>query len=191
MDMKSITALTITIIIIGIVLGIGFLVLSEFGDTLTKTTTTVENETLTTVTETGEFAVNNFSTDGLGCYGAFTVIEIWNATDDGLVAIPTTNYTTNTVKGLVTFSGSCVSGATGCFNNTNWNITYTYESSDSQSCAGLDETIDATEEIPAWLSLIVIISIVGIILYIVFKLMPKAGEMSGGSSGTEGVVARI
>lgn len=43
----------------------------------------------------------------------------------------------------------------------------------TQSQTGVNETISALAEIPSWLSIIVIIAIVGIILAIVFTVLPR------------------
>jgi len=44
----------------------------------------------------------------------------------------------------------------------------------SDAEAGVNDTIDAINEIPGWLDIIVIMSIVGIVLAIVFAVLPGA-----------------
>ena len=46
---------------------------------------------------------------------------------------------------------------------------------DSEAESGVNETIQALAEIPTWLSIIVILAIVGILLAIVFSVLPRAG----------------
>jgi uncharacterized membrane-anchored protein len=45
--------------------------------------------------------------------------------------------------------------------------------SGSEAESGVNETINAIAEIPTWLSIIVIIAIVGILLAIVFTVLPR------------------
>jgi len=45
----------------------------------------------------------------------------------------------------------------------------------SEAEAGVNETIQALAEVPTWLSIIVILAIVGILLAIVFSVLPRAG----------------
>jgi len=51
----------------------------------------------------------------------------------------------------------------------------------SDAEAGVNATIQAVNKIPTWLPIIVILSIVGIILAIVFTVMPRAQTMAGGA----------
>jgi len=48
----------------------------------------------------------------------------------------------------------------------------------SEAEAGVNDTIKALGEIPEWLTIVVILAIVGILLAIVFSVLPRAG---GGS----------
>lgn len=47
------------------------------------------------------------------------------------------------------------------------------DGSDAQ--AGVNDTITALKKVPTWLSIIVILAIVGILLAIVFSVLPRAG----------------
>jgi len=46
--------------------------------------------------------------------------------------------------------------------------------SGSEAEAGVNQTIQAVKKIPTWLSIIVILAIVGILLAIVFSVLPRA-----------------
>jgi uncharacterized protein involved in cysteine biosynthesis len=46
----------------------------------------------------------------------------------------------------------------------------------SMAQEGVNDTINAMSKIPTWLSIIVILAIVGILLAIVFSVMPAAGN---------------
>jgi len=45
----------------------------------------------------------------------------------------------------------------------------------SEAESGVNDTIQALAQIPTWLTIIVILAIVGILLAIVFAVMPRAG----------------
>ncbi len=47
-------------------------------------------------------------------------------------------------------------------------------SAGSEAESGVNETIQAVKKIPTWLSIIVILAIVGILLAIVFSVLPRA-----------------
>jgi len=168
----AIQGIVITLIIIGLILGIGFLVLEEFEDTLGTTVTTVANESII-VTDAGSYTSANSTSSSIFCFNSFAITDVLNGTTTGRII----NLTT-------TFSDSL---------NT-WNISYTYQSSTSEACQGIESTVDAMNEIPTWLTIIVIILIVGILLTIVFKVLPTNGEsgnMSYGGSGGSGITAEI
>jgi len=46
---------------------------------------------------------------------------------------------------------------------------------DSAADVGVNDTINALKEIPQWLDIIVILAVVGILLAIVFSVLPRAG----------------
>ena len=47
--------------------------------------------------------------------------------------------------------------------------------SGSEAEDGVNQTIQALAEVPSWLSIVVILAIVGILLAIVFSVLPRAG----------------
>ncbi len=182
-QIDTLHSIIITLLIIGIVIGIGFLVLTEFGDTMGDTTTTVANETIT-LTGNNVYVVNNHTTSTLYCYNSFTVLSVINATG-ATVAINSGNYTYSELGSIINTTSEFPIA---------WNVSYSYKHSTSEGCQGLDETINATEEIPGWLAIIVILFVVGILLAIAFKTFPKSGSggsISYGSSGASGTIAEI
>jgi len=177
----TLQTIIITLVVIGIVLGIGFLVLREFEVTLGDDTGTVGNETITP-TDGGIFVAYNSTTANLYCYHSFSPVTVTNNSGDNLI-IGGANYSYNENTGMFW-------NLTAEFPNA-WNISYTYQYGASEACEGLSSTIDATNEIPAWLIIIVILFIVGILLAIVFRVMPTgAGTFRGAGSGG-GVIAEV
>lgn len=170
--LNTVIAIATVMVVIGLVLGIGFMVLEEFEETLGTNVTTIYNETIAP-TDAGVFVVNNRSTDGIFCYHSFSVVRMFNATNG--VTIGSGNYSVQSATGRVQNTTS--EYPTGLSVNS-WNVTYTYTHDDGSACEGLNESIDAVNEIPTWLSILVIIAIVGVLLYLVFRFKGFAG---GGS----------
>ena len=90
----SLQAIVITLIIIGILLGIGLLVLEEFEETLGKTTGSVVNETVSP-TDAGIYVNYNHTTAGVYCYHSFSPTSVQNGSD----VIATGNYSYSSVTG--------------------------------------------------------------------------------------------
>lgn len=131
------------------------MVSSSFGNAVPKVgTQTVINETLTTVTQSGEW-VSNYDQCA---FSDFTVLSACNATGSG-VAMPTANYTVNAAGGI-----SMVATET-TWNNSNINISYTYDYG-SEACnitSALNTEINENTSIAG---IILTISLVGIVLSI-------------------------
>ncbi len=182
----SLQTIVITIMILGIVLGIGFLVLEEFETTLGTDIGTVVNETVAP-TDAGIYMAYNYTTADVYCYHSFVPTIVINATDD--VLISSGNYSYNSVSGLLKNTTSTFTDGSGV---NSWKVTYTYMYGDSAACEGLSETVNATKTIPTWLTIIIIMIIVGILLAVVFKVLPTAGEGGGfGGGSSSGITAEI
>lgn len=179
-DMNTLSVIVVALVVIGLVLGVGFLMLEEFQGSIGTTSTTVTNETVSTVAlNTCTYVANNHS--NTGCYNGFAITSAINSTNATEV-IPTTNYTVQSATG-------CVIAQAGDWAGSDWNITYTYLSSTSEACDGLDDTVNATATIPTWLSIIVILLIVGVLMALIFLALPKL--ISGDVTGAEGSIAQV
>lgn len=181
-QLGTLQAVIIALMIIGIVLGVGFMVLEEFEDTLATDTGTIRNETIAP-TDAGIFVMYNYTTNGtIPCYHSFNPLLVYNVSDGILVTSGNYSYEATTGK-FWNLTNDVVDGLGG----HDWNVTYTYGYG-GLSCAGVEETINATQKIPTWLPIIVILLIVGVILAIVFRVLPSAGagEQAGGGSGFGG-----
>jgi len=155
---NSLQGIAITLVIVGIVLGIGFIILDEFKDAAPTYTGTVTNETNAYINTTG-YTLDQAD----ACEFSNPVItQILNASDGAVIGL---GNATVTSAGLVT------NATTTTWAAVNISYTYTYG---GEACEGVADTIDATANIPDWLSIIVILAIVGIILAIVFNVLPKS-----------------
>jgi hypothetical protein len=181
-------AIIITLVVIGVILGIGFLVLEEFKGNLDDYGATVSVPENIAPTDTGVYVTKNSTTAAINCYNAFAVTQIKNRT--GNIIISSGNYTYNANSGLV----KNISFYVFSLGNL-WNITYTYKYG-KDSCGGIVDTVDATKKIPTWLAIIVILLIVGILLAIVFSVLPSSGggggfSFKGSGGGGGGTIAEI
>jgi len=173
----SLQGIITTLIVIGILLGIAFLVLEEFKGTMDDEIGAVEREMILSVgplnTAPGRISSNIYNSN---CFSSFAVknsTSVRNATSNTIISPTNYSYSSN---GSIWFTA--LNNVNG-FNNSNWNVSYTYKYG-KEGCGGVESTIDATTTITTWLSIIVILAIVGILLAIVFSVLPSSG---GGSSG--------
>ncbi len=110
------------------------------------------NETLTTVTETGE-TVSNAS---LCEFAGFSVNQATNATSG--ILIPATNFTASTA-GLVSFIGDDGEG----FNNSDWNVSYSFTWG-SEACTASQVTITQFATYPVLVGLVGTIIFLGLVI---------------------------
>ena len=170
-EIGNLQGIIFALVTIGLVLGIGFLVLEEMkNQSIDDYTTAIANETLTAVDETGKYVAYNYTTPSIPCFNGVTFSTVTNATGGEVIA--SGNYTTTT-NGWIGSTG-------GDYNDTDWNVTYSYAHG-GEGCTAVGEAIDATATIPTWLSIIIILLIVGILLAIVFKILPTRGGESVGT----------
>jgi len=172
-QLATLQGIVITLVAIGILIGIGFLVLEEFQSNLSENVATVNNETITP-TDDGVYVNYNYTTAGINCYNGFVPSIVTNATDG--VVISSGNYSYD--------SNGKIWNLTSEFPSS-WNVTYTYQYGD-EACSGVESTISATKKIPAWLPIVVILLIVGVILWLVFKVLPSGTSVSGFKLGRGG-----
>ena len=175
--------IVLTLVIVGVIIGVGFLVLEEFQSTLSENVATVSTPENIAPTTTGIYVTNNYTTAGINCYNAFTITQVKNRTGD--IVISAGNYSYNPATGLIQ-NISTYALSTGNL----WNVTYTYQYG-KEACSGVETTVAATAKIPTWLSIIVILAIVGILLAIVFKVLPSGGGGFSFGRGSGGTVAEI
>ena len=155
-----------TLMIVGLVLGIGFLVLEEFSENLetagqTESWNNATNQS--TNTFTNSFIIND-------------TVVITNATP---VTISSGNYTlTSNADGYATAAILTDAGMVE-FGGQNLTVTFT-QGSDART--GVEDTIDAATNVNDWLAIIAILAIVGVLLAIVFGVLPtiRGGRGGGG-----------
>lgn len=166
MSIDSMIPVVTLLVLIGIVMGLGLYVMNQTNEAISTTTNTVANETLTTVTQTGETVAT--STD---CgFRDFAVTTAYNATAGNGTVIGSGNYTVSANEGIVYAADSQ-------FNNTDWNVTYTYTGDEGvDSCEALETSLTGLSGFADWIAVIVVVIAAAIVLGIV---MSSFGRRSG------------
>jgi hypothetical protein len=161
-QLGNLQGIIMTLIVVGLLLGAGYLVLSKFIAVYPVETHTVSNETITPTTGGNYTTYNYQDTD---CFSNAKVVKVYNQTG-AILEIESANYTFSS-NGLLT------NITYDALYTPRWNITYTYDQG-IDGCEGVERTIDATDTIPEFLPIIIIVAVVGILLAIVFKVLPGA-----------------
>ncbi|MBD3252878.1 hypothetical protein GF386_04050 [Candidatus Pacearchaeota archaeon] len=130
---------------------------AEYRDSFSTTTVTVNNETLTTVTEAGEYVATN----GACNFQDFSVTIMTNAT--GGETINSANYTETAASGLVQ------AAAGSEYNNSDWNVSYTYGYSGA-ACNVTESLESELDDNTSIAGIVLTISLVGIILSILMGI---------------------
>lgn len=147
-----------TLVLIGILVAAGFYVLQEFleQDSLTDTAGIVTNESGGYINATG-YTLDQASKAG---FNTPVITLVHNNTD--AVVITSGNYTISSAGVLTNASA------------TNWvdvNVSYTYNYGE-EAYTSINDTIEAMTTVPELLGLIILIAMVGIILAVIFNVIP-------------------
>ena len=166
--LKALLPATLTIVIVGILLGVGLYTLYEVADGVASESITITNETV----RLGTTAVS-VATAG-DCHAReFTMVSLVNATTNA--TIPATNYTFSTA-GLLT-------GAAGDdnYNNSDAFIIHTYTGTSAagttDACEVIDTSITGTGGFSDWVAVIVVVLAAAVILGIVISSFGKRSSV--------------
>ena len=169
-QLGGLTAIVSTLIVVGILIAAGFFIIQTFleEDQFSDTAGVVTNETGLTITNTTTSQVARATSPG---FNTFNVVECYaNMTGLGLnleanTTIVSANYTFNVNTGVIT--GIVDSN----FSDVACSYTYLYG---EQAYESVNETIEAMKTVPELLGLIVLIVVIGIILAVIFNVIPGA-----------------
>jgi len=164
MKLEDIYPAVLTIILIGLVLGIGIYILSEVNNEVSDTSGSVVNETGLWINEslsTVDLATaNGFNTFAVSaCYGNATGV----GTDSTVnYSITSANYTVDTNAGTI------LTTTAGAENYTDVACSYTYFYGEEASEA-IDETMAGLGDFAGWIAIIVVVIAAAIVLGIVLS----------------------
>ncbi len=156
MELKDLYPVILTILLVGLVLGIGLYVLSSVGDELAITEGTVTNETGLFINDTTA-TVDTATTAG---FHNFAVTICTNAT--GGETIASGNYTTDADAGTIV--GTANRGTN--WSDVNCSYTYLYGSTASEA---VDSTVSGLGGFADWIAVIVVVIAAAIVLGIVMR----------------------
>lgn len=154
-----------TVVFVALLITVGFLVLQEFvqQDEL-KNPVTVTNETTTAINATPAYLSPN--ADGVRT-DTFVLTAAW---DSKSATIPLSNLSMNANTGTLT--NVTMGGYASA------NISYTFQRGDI-AYLGVNDTIEGLQTVPNLLGLLVLILLVGVVLAIVFNILPTGGRTIG------------
>lgn len=150
----------LAIVLAAILLVFGLMMLDDLLLETSTTLTAVTNETLSAVTETGETVTN---ADACG-FNGFAVTSVVNAT--GGEDITSGNYTVDARQGIVYSTGDAVR------NNTDWNVSYTYNAPDNEDvCNPANATLEGIGQFGDYVDLIVLAIVISIVIGLILMVM--------------------
>lgn len=162
--MNQIIGVFILVLVVSLIAGMTFLFTAQLKTTSGAMTNqrsylTATNESLTTVTETGE----DFATADYNNVICSSVVVV-NGTG-GYETIASGNYT---VSGC---SIAFASGGTAVYNNTNWIVNYSYNFISGEAWEAINDTEGAGMTIVDYLPLLFLAIIFGVILIVVLRVL--------------------
>ena len=154
----------LTIVLIGIIVGIGIFILTETSDAVSNTEITVTNET--GINATQGVAVSHASDCG---FSDFAVVEANNGSEIGAG-----NYTIDADLGTIT-------NASAEFQDSLWNVTYTYkgttDTSTTSYCGVMETTETGIGGFATWIAVIVVVLAAAIVLGIVLSSFGRGSSV--------------
>jgi len=154
----------LTLLLIGIVLGIGIYVLSSTSDAISTETITTYNETITGLSNTTGDYISVY--DDCGAHN-FQILDVTNETDGTILS--SGNYTFDTL-GLL-------KGTTGIYIGQDVNVSYYYtgtsDTSTDGACGVMSTTSTGVGTMADWIAVIVVVIAAAIILGIVISSFGK------------------
>jgi len=161
-----------TLVVVGILIAAGFFILQTFleEDEFSDTSGAVTNETGLTIVNTSTSTVAHATDAGFNtfavsaCYGNVTGLGLGDVIVPN-ATIAVANYTVGANTGVIT--------AVGAANYTDVKCSYTFLYGES-AYTGLNDTIEAVGTIPDLLGLIILIAVIGIVLAVIFNIIPGA-----------------
>lgn len=161
-QLGNLQGVILAVIVIGILLGAAFLILDEFQDETDNVANSIINETDGFINSSGYTVLRSTDT-GFNSLSVTEALEI-NSTDGAVLSVISANN--------FTVSGALITNSTvDTFVNVTFSYTYL---SGGNSFIGVNQTVTALLTVPNLLGLIILIALVGIILQIVFNVIPGA-----------------
>ncbi len=160
-QLGNLQGIIISLIVVGILLGASFMIFSQFQQQDTDNQYSVGNETGAYINST-EYTVEEADTDG---FNSFEVTEARNASDGTVIS--DSEYTVDSSEGTITNATATT--------YPDVNLDYNYKAG-GDTYGALEGVIGSIDIIPQLLGLVVLIVVIGIILAVVFNVIPGASR---------------
>jgi len=167
-QLGGITGIVFTVIFVAILLVAGFLIMNEMQET--------------TSLSDSQYSVTNETDATTGIWLNHTTWTLASANEPGFnspVITALFNYTDGVDAGTILDLGNVTVTAGGVIENgtviqyQNVSISYTYNRGE-EAYIGVNDTINAFSTIPTLLGLVILIAMIGIVLAIIFSVIPGA-----------------
>jgi len=173
MDEKNINKVILGIVIVGLVLVISIYIVAQMGTVMRDDVTLTGTNANETLVKVNDSVTQSFAILSTQSAARCTVSEVYNASDG--VVILSGNYTQPT---------TCqIKSATATFNNTNWNVTYSY-AYDTTAATGAsnasDDVVSALSSGTPWLTILLVVAFAVVVLGMLI------GGLGGAASGKTG-----
>ncbi len=165
-QLGNLQGIILALVIVGVLLAAGFFIFDEFQDQIDNQLNSVGSENGSAVAGRAYINATGYAVanEGANCFNTFAVTLAQNRSG-GHGTIVAANYTTDANTGIIT-------NATA-LNFDNVSFSYTYQDG-GNACLGIETTSIAMLTIPELLGLIVLIAIIGVILAVIFNVIPGA-----------------
>lgn len=160
MELGDIYPMVLTVILIGLILGVGIFTMAEVRENIATEKTGVDTDQNSSGT-----SYNNQTTLGDASkddYYLRDIVSIYNTTGHTLVPTDCYNYSSN---GVVTYTEGCAANGVYLFNITS---TYIYDVADSPEAAAND-SIEGIGDFADWIAVIIVVVAAAIILGVVIR----------------------
>jgi len=171
-QLGGVQSIIAVVIVIAILLGAGYLVLEQFSERLDDTSYTVINESISGITNATSKQLLTANHSGFHNPAITHVINASNG-----IIVPVTNYTVDDYGTIISVDETCegvnepIATAFACGYDVN--VSYTHYGGEG-AYVGVESAITAVDIIPSLLGLIILIAVIGVILFIVFNVIPGA-----------------
>lgn len=163
MDINDLLPAVVTILIIGIVLGLGLFIMSEVR-TNVATDYTGSDTLLNLTDEAPSTTLSDASKDDY----TLSAVTVVNVTGDTI----SSDYYSFTDAGVITWEEALYNGSTDYYDagtkDVNVTSTYTYDATDSPE-EGINEALDGLANFSGWIAVIVVVLAAAIVLGIVLR----------------------
>jgi len=157
MELNDMYPAVLTIILIGLVLGIGLFIMAEVREEIATEQTSIDNINVTATSPANTSTLADSTSDD---YQLISV-TIANASDD---TVPTTNYTFTT-DGVISWTADIVAKSSYYVNVTS---TWIYDATNSPEEA-VNDSLEGVADFSGWIAVIVVVIAAAIVLGIVLR----------------------